>query len=346
MAFSEKSSMYKEDLILKDRLSFKDKLNNFCLFIWNPDKKEVMGRDGESWAKISLFYACFYMSLAGIFAVMIAIFMAIIDKRMPTYHNEFSVMWQQKVEVTHVGVNPGLGFRPQLDWQTTLIRIKSSEKNLSHPYSYMRYKNSMDDFLSSYLITDNRGEQIINCDQNSDLAYLEEQFDRNKVCRFEIVEMFGKSNMCTRTRNYEYDKSKPCVVIKLNKIYGWKPEAYGPSDPLPAELMPYETQVRRNPNNVFILCRGEFQVDLDFTGELTYFSLTPDGEGKSEVGFIPFYYFPYKNQDGYRSPLVFAYFQNITTNVLINVMCRAYAKNIYRNNLHRIGAVHFEIMID
>jgi len=97
---------------------------------------------------------------------------------------------------------------------------------------------------------------------------------------------------------------------------------------------------------VFILCHGEFQVDLDFTGELTYFSLTPDGEGQSKIGFIPFYYFPYKNQDGYRSPLVFAYFQNITTNVLVNVMCRAYAKNIYRNNLYRIGAVHFEIMID
>jgi len=202
MALSEKSSIFKEDLIVKDRLTFTDKLNNFCLFLWNPEKKEVCGRDGESWAKISLFYACFYMCLAGLFAVMVAIFMAIIDKRIPTYHNEFSVMWQQKVEVTHVGVNPGLGFRPQLDPQTTLIRIKSSEKNLSHPYSYMRYKNSMDDFLSSYLITDNRGEQIINCDQNSDLAYLESQFDKNKVCRFEIVEMFGKNNMCTETRKH------------------------------------------------------------------------------------------------------------------------------------------------
>ncbi len=173
MAVSEKCSIFKEDLIIKDHLTFTDKLNNFCLWIWNPEKKEVCGRDGESWAKISLFYACFYMCLAGFFAVMIAIFMAIIDKRIPTYYNEFSVMWQQKVDVTHVGVNPGLGFRPQLDPETTLIRIKSSEKNLSHPYSFMRYKNSMDDFLSSYLITDNRGEQIINCDQNSDLAYLE-----------------------------------------------------------------------------------------------------------------------------------------------------------------------------
>ena len=68
------------------------------------------------------------MFLAGIFAVQVAIFMAIIDKRMPTYYNEFSVMWQQKVDTVHVGVSPGLGFRPQIDPITTLIRIKSSEK--------------------------------------------------------------------------------------------------------------------------------------------------------------------------------------------------------------------------
>jgi sodium/potassium-transporting ATPase subunit beta len=346
MTFSDKSSALKDDLIVKDRLTFQDKLNNFLLFVWHPDKKEIFGRDGLSWAKLGLFYACYYMTLAGLFCTMLAIFMAIIDKREPTYYNDFSVMWQQKVDDYHVGVSPGLGFRPQKDPITTLIRVKSSERNESHPNSYIHYVRLIDDFLSTYLVVDKRGEQIINCDFNSDPDYLEQQFNLNKVCRFEIVEMFGPENMCTQTRNYEYDKSKPCVLIKLNKIYGWKPEPFGPNDKLPAELRPYETQVRANPRNVFILCSGENQVDRDFTGQITYYSLTPDGQGKAPLGFIPFYYFPFKNQDGYRSPLVFAYFSNITTNVLVNVMCRAYAKNIYRNNLYRIGAVHFEIIIE
>ena len=202
MAFSEKSSVFKEELIIKDRLTFKDRLNNFLLFTWNPDKKEVFGRDGESWSKISLFYACFYMTLAGIFAVMLAIFMAIIDKRMPTYHNEFSVMWQQKVDVVHVGVNPGLGFRPQLDTMTTLIRIKSSDKNLSNTNSYMHYVNGLKKFLHNYHVADNMGEQIIDCNPNSDPDYLDKQFHANKVCRFELVEMLNKddSNMCTEER--------------------------------------------------------------------------------------------------------------------------------------------------
>ena len=346
MAYSEKSSAYKEELIIKDRLTFTDKLNNFLLFVWNPDKREICGRDGLSWARIGLFYACFYMFIAGLFCTMVAVFMAIIDKREPTYYNDFSVMWHQKVDDLHVGVNPGLGFRPQRDPDTTLIRVKSSDKNEKNPFSYMHYVHLLDEFLSTYLIVDKRGEQIINCDASMDPAYLEYQFTMNKVCRFEIVEMFGPENMCIRTRNYEYDKSKPCVLLKLNKIYGWKPEAYGPNDRLPKELVPYEAIVRANPRNVFVLCSGEFQTDLDFTGPITYYSLTPDGQGKAPIGFIPFYYFPYRNQDGYRSPLVFAYFRNITTNVLVNVMCRAYAKNIYRNNLYRIGAVHLEIIID
>jgi sodium/potassium-transporting ATPase subunit beta len=346
MTYSDKSSIYKEEVLIKDKLTFTDKFNNFMLWVWHPDRREIFGRDGLSWAKIGLFYACFYMALAGIFCTQLAVFMAIIDKREPTYYNDFSVMWQQKVDVEHVGTNPGLGFRPQKDATTTLIHVKSSEKNELHPYSYVHYVRLLDDFLSTYLVVDKRGEQIINCDFNSDPDYLYQQFSLNKVCRFEIVEMFGPENMCIQTRNYEYDKSKPCVLLKLNKIYGWRPEAYGPNDKLPNELMPYESIVRANPRNVFILCHGENQVDLDFTGEITYFSLTPDGKGKSSIGFIPFYYFPYKNQDGYRSPLVFAYFKNITTNVLVNVMCKAYAKNIVRNNLYRIGAVHLEIIID
>jgi len=181
MALSDRSSIYKEELIVKDRLSFSDKLNNALLFVWNPERKEVFGRDGESLARIALFYACFYFFLAGVFAVMLAVFMAIIDKRMPTYYSNYSVMNEQKVEVTWVGVNPGLGFRPQMDPFTTLIRVKSSEKNPAERYSYIHYVSLLNEFLQHYLIVDKRGEQIINCDFNSDPNYLDMQFSLNKV---------------------------------------------------------------------------------------------------------------------------------------------------------------------
>jgi sodium/potassium-transporting ATPase subunit beta len=31
---------------------------------------------------------------------------------------------------------------------------------------------------------------------------------------------------CTLDNNYGYREGKPCILIKLNRIYGWKPEPY------------------------------------------------------------------------------------------------------------------------
>jgi sodium/potassium-transporting ATPase subunit beta len=336
----------RERFIIKKTLTFKEKIENYRKFAWNSETRQFFGRDGESWAKISLFYFCFYISLACFFAAILAIFMAIIDKRTPTYTSYSNAMSRQAIDGKIIGVSPGLGFRPQSDTQKTLIRIKSSSKLRESPYNFQQYVDLLDYFLSFYTTKDKFGEQIINCDDGSDLVYLEKQFSLNKICRFEIVEMFGPNNMCTKERNYEFDKSKPCILLKLNKIYDWKPEAYLPSDILPDQLKPFEATVRAFPRNVFVLCDGEFPVDKDFIGSIRYFSRTHDGSGESRLGLIPFYYFPFKNQDGYRSPLVFAYFQNITTNVLVNVMCRAFAKNVHRNDLYRMGSVHLEIMID
>lgn len=59
-----------------------------------------------------------------------------------------------------------------------------------------------------------------------------------------------------------------------------------------------------------------------------------------------FKYFPFRNQQGYRSPLVFVRFMNPAPNILIMVECRAYAKNIRRNSVERAGVVKFELLVD
>jgi hypothetical protein len=89
------------------KITYTDRLNNVLLFIWNPERKEVLGRGSESWVRISLFYCCYYMALAGFFTCCVAVFMAIIDKRMPTYAEKHSVMSRQAVDGHIVGVNPG-----------------------------------------------------------------------------------------------------------------------------------------------------------------------------------------------------------------------------------------------
>ena len=83
-------------------------------FIWNSRTKEFLGRDGASWGKVSLFYAIFYLGLGSFFIGMLAVFIQIMPKDKPTYYGESSVMNSR-------GLNPGLGFRPQIDVEDALI---------------------------------------------------------------------------------------------------------------------------------------------------------------------------------------------------------------------------------
>ncbi|CAF1232512.1 unnamed protein product [Rotaria sordida] len=95
---------------------------------------------------------------------------------------------------------------------------------------------------------------------------------------------------------------------------------------------------------ILVQCNGGNDVDQDFIYEIKYFSQM----NTKTIGEFHRNFFPYVNQDGYRSPLVFVYFKRIGTNVLINVECRAYAQNIDHNdNLeYRTGSVHFELIVE
>lgn len=61
---------------------------------------------------------------------------------------------------------------------------------------------------------------------------------------------------------------------------------------------------------------------------------------------IEFKYFPFTNQPGYLSPFVFVHFLKPTPGVLINIECKAWAKNIKHDRMDREGSVHFELLID
>ncbi len=95
---------------------------------------------------------------------------------------------------------------------------------------------------------------------------------------------------------------------------------------------------------ILVDCAGENEVDRDFVFEIEYYSQM----NTTKVGGFHRNFFPYLNQDGYRSPLVFVYFKKIETNVLINVECRAYAQNIVNNEAieYQRGSVHFELVVE
>lgn len=76
-----------------------------------------------------------------------------------------------------------------------------------------------------------------------------------------------------------------------------------------------------------------------------------DKENVGEIEYYPqqgieFKYYPFTNQPGYLSPFVFVHFKKPQPGVLINIECKAWARNIKHNRMDREGSVHFELLVD
>ena len=81
---------------------------------------------------------------------------------------------------------------------------------------------------------------------------------------------------------------------------------------------------------------GKNPVGQEYIGQLVY---TP------HQGFNA-YYFPYREVDGYVSPILTVEFSSAQPHVLINVECRAWAKNIEHSLSDHLGLVRFELLRD
>ena len=93
------------------------------------------------------------------------------------------------------------------------------------------------------------------------------------------------------------------------QIYDWTPEPYENSEDLPDDAPEWlvkhvkekdEVSSNESGNMVWISCEGENPADRENLGKIEYYP---------KPG-IPKYYFPYKNQPGYLSPIVFAHVTN------------------------------------
>lgn len=298
--------------------------NSFKRFMYNSEEGKVLGRTGLSWAKIGLFYMIFYGVLAGMFAAMLMVFFQTLDPRIPKWQLESSI----------IGTNPGLGFRPmpsEANVDSSLIWYQGTDRE-----NFKQWTDKLDEFLEVYRtpgLTPGRGQNIFNCDY-------EHLPGPGQVCDEDVKSW----SPCTSENHYGYHKSQPCIFLKLNKIYGWIPEYYNDTNNLP-EKMPQElktyinSQKANHPktlNTVWVSCEGENPADIENVGKIEYIP---------RRGFPGFFY-PFENSEGYLSPLVAINFVRPKSGVLINIECKAWAKNIIHDRTDRIGSVHFELMID
>ncbi|KAF4527776.1 hypothetical protein B566_EDAN015832 [Ephemera danica] len=296
----------------------------FKKFIWNSESSQFLGRTGSSWAKIILFYLIFYAALTGFFGAMLAVFYQTLNTKMPKW----------KLEESIIGSNPGLGFRPmppESNVESTLIWYRGTD---SQNYKY--WTEELDRFLAVYKkpgTVAGVGQNKMACDYNT-------QVPEGKVCDVNI----DNWTPCTSANHYNYQKNAPCIFLKLNKIFDWQPNFYNETTDLPTNMpedlknhiKSTDTKNKAELNTVWVSCEGENPADLENIGPIQYMP---------RRGF-PGYFFPFMNQEGYLSPIVAIFFERPTTGVLINIECKAWAKNIHHDRAERRGSVHFELMID
>jgi sodium/potassium-transporting ATPase subunit beta len=297
----------------------------FKHFIWDSENSAFLGRTASSWGKIILFYLIYYAILAGVWAFMLWVFLQTMSESEPK--------WQQGESI--IGVNPGVAFRPApplSNIDSTLVHFsEGKDGNSKHWVSELNA-------LVDEMVKEEKDGKYVDC-HNMDTPKKPDE-----VCRINIAD-FGSH--CTKENSFGYTEGKPCIFIKLNKIYGWEPPVYERLEDLPEEMPAYlretiekkytnETSKQITKKMVWLSCQGENAADKENIGEL---EITPDPG-------IPAVYFPFLRQKGFKSPMVAIKFMRPEPAVLINIECKTWFKGVVHNRRDRVGSVHFELLMD
>jgi len=296
----------------------------FAAFLYNKEKGEVLGRTSASWAKIGLFYVIYYTGLACFFVALLSIFLySFTDNKAPVLTGAYSVLPPK----------PGMGYQPMVKAEETLLTysLANTEAGIK---TRKPYKEGLQNFLTTGAKPDRVAPAIKETNYLSPNASLFRstaecekggEISRDtKPCIFDastISNLLDAGN-CPED-GFGYDEGKPCVAIKMNRIFEFVPEITDGDD-------------------IVIKCEGEHLADKDNVGPISYFPRGADGA----TGVIKKYYFPFLGQPHYMTPLVFIKFEKVLKNVLVQVVCRPInLANLKTDGKDGQGKVHFEVYI-
>uniref|UniRef100_A0A1I8GBS7 Ion_trans_2 domain-containing protein n=1 Tax=Macrostomum lignano TaxID=282301 RepID=A0A1I8GBS7_9PLAT len=248
-------------------------------FMYDSNAGTCFGRTPRSWLLITIFYTIYYACLAGFFAGMLSVFLfGVIQDERPHLTGDQSLL----------RLNPGMGFRPQPQPESSVIKF-TAEKNAT----YQKYVSNLEALYKEY----KKAVEPINLRECGDNAT---DVDPTKVCAFDWDKQMPD---CVPENRFGYAGGRPCVVLKLNRIFGWLPDPIDPAVPHP-----------------IVRCVGENPADNENLGQPDY---QPSlGANGTSSGYFSQEYFPYLKQVDYRSPLVAVVFKNLPRNTLVMVECR------------------------
>jgi len=299
----------------------------FSEFLYNKERGEVFGRTGLSWAKIGLFYVIYYTGLACFFVALLSIFLySFTDKKAPVLTGKYSVLPPK----------PGMGYQPMMVAEQTMFTFDLNNGLMAdgkhENKTRLEYVAAMDKFLTTGVRNDRvpstmKEVNYVNPDGTKYRSEAECASSTDKVtqktrpCAFDVSSIPGLLENCPMG-DYGYGAGKPCVAVKMNRIFEFEPEINDGGD------------------DILIECIGEHIADKDNVGKISYW---PSKDGK---GVIKKHFFPFVGQTYYMTPLVFIKFEAIKPNVLVQVMCRpTNLDNLKTDGKEEGGKAHFEVFI-
>ncbi|CAH8588314.1 unnamed protein product [Dicrocoelium dendriticum] len=164
--------------------------------IWTDDgcAKNITGRDFVGWVKFWTFYAIFLLILLIITTGMLIIILQLIVSNDEPYLTGSHSPLQ---------LSPGLGMRPRIDFRTALIAYAASD-----PQTYMPYVQNIRTFVYMYEEVNIKPQEgFATCEKS-----LKSPDNPDLVCKYYPQEMGD----CVKENNYGYDRSQPCVILKIN----------------------------------------------------------------------------------------------------------------------------------
>jgi len=339
-------------------------------FLYDKNTGAIMGRTCKSWALITAFYIIYYSCLAGFWAICFVVFWnTTIDLKQPRWLNEDS----------RIGKSPGIGVRPSqsdaLMDSGMFVFNKDSKEEKDGIEGWGGWAQRTQDFLDE-TYWNNEEECKAHCETKKDCDPAEKcrylpkrgstgkhphfrRLDNGKPADGEEIDFrdrheqyynFDRSRLgpCAGN-NFGFEKGEPCILLKLNKIYGVEHNYF--NNVTEAEQLLKEKKrpglpeaLKTHINNkvytdhVWVDCHGENPFDDEMLKEATV-DYHPASRGFSKV------FYPYENAPGYQSPLVAVQFKNLKPGHLYHIECRAYAGNIKYDRNDREGKAHFEIMM-